>query len=106
MCKPHKASHLEFGVCKLSHVSNHIYVNNSFKLKEYPNIELNGRCKHKAYFYMRKMNYFIFVRIDIFDVHANFALKWQPFIGVNTLVMSSQHNKNMTTSHFDIFYTF
>ena len=41
------------------------------------------------------------IKSIIFDVYAKFALKWkidwsqQPH-------MSSQHNKHMTTSHFDI----
>ena len=37
------------------------------------------------------------------DVSAQFTLKWQPLIGVNTLTWAPNHNKNMIASHFDIF---
>lgn len=37
-----------------------------------------------------------FIKTDIINVHAKVALEWQP-------LMSSQHTKDMTTSHFDVF---
>ena len=48
LCTPEYASHLAFGVCKLSHISNHVYAKNSSKIQEYPNVESNGWCQHKG----------------------------------------------------------
>ena len=46
-------------------------------------------------------------KINTFDVHAKFALRWQPLVGVNTLKWASQHNnKNMTTFHFGFDFYF
>ena len=42
---------------------------------------------------------FTFTKIKDINVPCKFALEWQSFIGVNNPHMSSQHHKNMTTSH-------
>jgi hypothetical protein len=47
-------------------------------------------------------NIFTSTKMNIFEVHAKFAIKWQLLIKVNTSTWTP-NNKNMTTSHFDIF---
>jgi hypothetical protein len=39
----------------------------------------------KAMFYMNIIKYFIFTKLNIFDVYAKIALEWQPLIEANTL---------------------
>ena len=85
MCKPQYGSLLAFGVCKVSHISNHIYAKNPLNNILCQNIKLNGRCEHKDHFCMNIQKKLTFTKINIFDVHAKFALKWQTLIGVNTL---------------------
>jgi hypothetical protein len=50
-------------------------------------------------------NKITFTKINIIDVHAKFALEWQPLIGVNTLVHELPTQQKMTTSHFGIFFS-
>ena len=42
-------------------------------------------------------------KISIFDVYVKFVLKWQNIDCDQHPRMSSQHNKCVTTSHFDMF---
>ena len=44
---------------------------------------------------------FHFTKIINIDVRAKFAFEWPSLIGINTL--TTQDNKIMTSSHFDIF---
>jgi hypothetical protein len=69
--------HLEH--VKLFHISNYIYAKNSLKSKEYPNAELNRRCEHKHHLYMNITKCHL-KKINICDVLAKFALKWQTLI--------------------------
>lgn len=62
MCKSQYASHLAFGIRKLSHVSKHMYANKSFTNPR--TSKLNGRCAterpfthehpYKEYFFLSK----------------------------------------------------
>ena len=67
-------SHLAFGICKLSHSSDHVYAKNSLTIWECPNVKLNSWCEHKNHSYMTIQKAYHFTKINIFDVHANFFI--------------------------------
>jgi hypothetical protein len=50
MCKSQYASHLAFGVCKPSHIFNHVYAKNSFRIWEGLNLKSNNWCEHNGVF--------------------------------------------------------
>lgn len=100
MCTPQYASHLAFKVCKLYHISSHIYANNYLEIGDCPNIELDCLFEHKGCFYMNIKKYLTFTKIKI---HWCLCKAW---IGMSTIDLSrhphmnTQHNKNISTSHF------
>ena len=87
------------------HISNHIDAKkNSLNSRECPNVKLNGWFEHKGHIYMTITKLYFYQ-----NEHHQCSCKVH--IGVATVDwsqphphMSSQHNKNMTTSHFDILF--
>jgi hypothetical protein len=73
-------------------------------MQECPNVKLiNGRCKHKGHLYVNFKKKSDFTKVNIFDVHAKFAWKWQLLNEVNILTWAPKTTNYMTNSHFDIF---
>ena len=73
---------------------------NSQKIKEYPNIKLNDGCEHKGHFTWTSRN-LTFIKMKNFNVMQ--SLHWSDNHWLESTPHTSfQHNKNITTSHFDI----
>jgi hypothetical protein len=89
----------------LSRIFNHKYVENS-SLKECPYVKLSNLCEHKGHFYMNIKTYFILTSMNINDVYAKFALKWQPLVKVNILAWTPYTTKKWPLPTFMFFYTF
>ena len=86
--------HLALGACnKLSLFLTTYMQDNSLKIQECPNITLNLQCEHKVHYCMSIKEHFTCTKINIFDIHARFALKWQVSIGVNSLAWTPNTTK-------------
>ena len=96
MCKPWLVGHLEFGVCKPSHISNRIYAKNSLKPKDCPTVKLNGQCEHKGHFTWTSNTISLYQNKHVWCLHRVANVNWSQHPH-----MSSQYDKNVTTSHFD-----
>ena len=101
-CANHKMlATLAFVLCRLSQISIHIYAKNSLNIQECPNVKLISQWVHTKAISTRT-----FTKLNIFDVHETFALKWQALIWSQHPHMSPQHNNNMITPQFDLFFFF
>ena len=74
------------------------------KWKECANVRLNGRYEHKGHFYMNIKRCFTFTKTNIIDVHAKFALEWQPLIGFDTLTWAPNTTKTWPLPAFTFFF--
>ena len=89
-------------VCRLFHISNHVYANNSFKI-------LNIQCSIECSMWAQRSSLnehkkiFNFVQNNILNVHAQFIFPWQLMIGVNTLTWAPKTTKH---DHFPLWSIF
>ena len=95
--EPQWAIQLAFGVCTLSHISNHIYAKN----QSHQMLNLDRQCKHKGWSYTIIKIYFTFTKTNILVFIQSLYLS-----GHHWLESTPSHEfpiqQNMTTSHFDI----
>ena len=94
---------LAFGVCKLSHTSDHICTKDSSKVWECPNVNWTFNT-NTCHFYMNINKTFHFTKIDIFGVHTSLHRILQTSIGVNTLTWVPNTTKKH--DHFSLWHVF
>ena len=96
--------HLGYGVCKLPHISHRAYAENSLIVKKcHKFVKVKGRCGHKGRFYMNIKKVFHFCEIKQLWCWCKVCVKVADIDWDQDPHMSSWHNKNLTTSHYDIF---
>lgn len=103
-CKSQWASHLRIGLCKLSHVSNHIYAKYLSKNMECPEILLHNWCGHKGHIHKNMRKMIIITDTNTIDIHAKCTFKCQVLIGVDTLIWACNTTKDMILCYFAVFY--
>jgi hypothetical protein len=96
-CANHnKLAHLALGVRKLSHASEHVHAKILQNFESVQMLNWMVEVITKAISHEQPKN--TFTKINIFDVHAKFALKWQLLIGINTLTWAPNTTRDMITS--------
>ena len=100
-CKPHRAHHLAIGVCKLSHISSYIFAKNSLRFKECTKAEVNNGFEDEGRIYKNIKEISLLPKITPLML-CKVCIRVATFDGSEHSHMSSQHNKNMTTSRLNI----